>query len=142
MSVPVPSGPFARPIRVIGDHLGTSGTQFDFTRFDQGRIVKRIGVHYNPSTCLRGISISYENGDTRTTGALQNSYNEITLEPGETIRRASLWGNGRGTRTGRIWLETDRGRTLAETPPVRTSFLSTLARGSSRASSGAPTRIS
>ena len=112
MSIPYPTGPFVRPWRIIGDHLGTNGTGFSLSQFDQGRIVKRIGVHYNPRTCLRGIAISYENGDRDFTGTAQNNYAEITLQPGETITRASLWGNGVGTRTGRIWFETDRGRTF------------------------------
>ena len=105
------SNPYS-PVRSIGDTTGNNGTQFDLRRFEQGRIVKRIGVHYDPRTCLRGISISYENGERATTGTLQGSYNEITLNPGETITRASLWGNGVGTRTGRIRFETDGGRTF------------------------------
>lgn len=112
MSIPFPTGPFVRPFRIIGDHLGTNGTGFSLCRFDQGRIVKRIGVHYNPRTCLRGISIYYENGDHEFTGTAQNNYDEIILQPGEKITRASLWGNGVGTRTGRIRFETDRGRTF------------------------------
>ena len=105
------SNPYV-PLHLIGDSTGNNGTEFDLRRFSQGRIVKRIGVHFDPKTCLRGISISYENGEQATTGTLQGSYSEITLEPGETIRRASLWGNGVGTRTGRIWFETDGGRTF------------------------------
>lgn len=110
MSIPYPTGPFVRPFHMVGDHLGNNGTGFSLCRFDQGRIVKRIGVHYNPRTCLRGISISYENGDRESTGTAQNNYEEITLQPGEKIARASLWGNGVGTRTGRIWFQTDRDR--------------------------------
>ena len=110
MAVPVPAGPFVPPHQ-IGEHQGNSGTRFTLNRFSSGHIVKRIGVHFS-TTNLRGLNISYSDGTRQTTGALQGSYAEITLQPAEVVTRASIWGEGQGRRTGRIWLETSRGQTL------------------------------
>lgn len=75
-----------------------------------GKVVKKLGVHYDGGWCLKGIQVTYnDNTVSARAGTANNSYKEITLAPGERITSASLWGNGIGTRTGRIRFETDKG---------------------------------
>lgn len=79
--------------------------------FDRsGKVVKKLGVHYN-SSCLKGLRVTYNDGTvSETVGRAENSYKEIVLAPGERVISASLWGNGVGTRTGRIRFRTDKGQ--------------------------------
>lgn len=110
--IPTLVGPYVVPQHFIGDHQGSNGTGFAMGRFSNGHVVKRIGVHYNPSTHLRGISITYSDDHRESTGTAAGNYAEIILRPGEKIVAASLWGNGVGTRTGRIRFETDQNRSF------------------------------
>ena len=82
-------------------------------QFDpDGKVVKKVGVHYDSSWCLRGLRITYNDDTVSRVGSAQDSYKEILLAPGEKITSASLWGNGVGTRTGRIRFVTNRGQIL------------------------------
>ncbi len=75
-------------------------------------MVKTIRVHYN-SKHLRGLCVIYHDGtQSPQIGRGAENAGEITLEPDEIITQASLWGNGIGTRTGRIRIRTNRGNTL------------------------------
>lgn len=78
-----------------------------------GKVVRKLGVHYNSGWCLQSLQVTYnDNTVSERVGAARESYKEITLAPGERITSASLWGNGIGTRTGRIRFETDKGHTF------------------------------
>lgn len=105
---PYPSNPWFTRGYAIG---GGGGEGFVIQEFDRsGKVVKKLGVHYD-SWCLKALRVTY-NDDTvsETVGGARDSYKEIILAPGERVTSASLWGNGIGTRTGRIRFETDKGQ--------------------------------
>lgn len=105
---PFPNGPWVPP-HWIG---GSGGEPFIVFEGSQGKVVRTIRVHYN-SNHLRGLRVTYHDGTQSTqVGWAANSFDEITLQPGEIITEASLWGNAIGTRTGRIRIGTNRGNTL------------------------------
>ena len=105
---PFPTGPFVRGYAIGGG----GGFGFQIHQISQGKLVRTVGIHYN-NQYLRGIRLTYTDG-TRSplVGSAVQNYEELTLQPGETIVRASLWGNGIGTRTGRIDFTTSRGNRL------------------------------
>ena len=103
-----PSGPYVRGYAIGGG----GGSTFIQCEAGRGVLVKKIGVYYN-SSCLQAIQVTYTDGTKATTaGKVNGSYGELIFEPGETAIRASLWGNGVGTRTGRILIKTTKGQTL------------------------------
>ena len=106
---PFPGGGWYVPGYAIG---GGGGSGFIICEFDASKVVRKVGVNYS-SKYLRGIRVNY-NDDTRSVqiGSASDSYKEITLQPAERITSASLWGNGVGTRCGRIRFSTDKGQTL------------------------------
>lgn len=105
---PFPTGPFVRG-HAVG---GGGGGGFQATEIFRGRLVRTVGIHYN-SNNLRGLRLTYTDGSqSRQFGRALDRYDEITFQPGETIVRASLWGNGRGTLTGRIRFTTSRQQTF------------------------------
>ena len=107
---PYPGSPYFTEPHAIG---GGGGEGFVIQEFDRsGKVVKKLGVHYN-SSCLKGLRVTYNDGTvSETVGSAYDSYKEIVLAPGERVTSASLWGNGIGTRTGRIRFETDKGQSF------------------------------
>ena len=98
------------PRHIIGG--STSGGPFEIFGGNSGRFVRTIRVHYNRDN-LFGISVTWTDGtNSPQIGRAQHSLRSITFSEGETVVRASLWGNGRGTRSGRIFLQTSRGQIL------------------------------
>ncbi|TBU37875.1 hypothetical protein BD309DRAFT_875559 [Dichomitus squalens] len=75
-------------------------------------VVKGLDVWYN-SGVLRGIQVTFSD-DSRTSvfGQPSDSHASITFVPGERITELTLWGNGVGTRTGRIRLTTSASQTF------------------------------
>ncbi|TBU28212.1 hypothetical protein BD309DRAFT_869954 [Dichomitus squalens] len=75
-------------------------------------IVKGLEVWYN-SNFLLGVQVTFSD-DSRTSvfGQPSDSHASITFVPGERITELTLWGNGQGTRTGRIRLTTSAGQTF------------------------------
>lgn len=101
---PFPTGPFV-PGTAVG---GGGGTGFQATAIFQGNMVRTVGVYFNQEG-VRGLRLTYTDASKSATfGSADQSYSELTFEKGETIVSASLWGNGRGTRTGRIRFTTNR----------------------------------
>ena len=103
-----PDGPY-----VAGNAVGGGGGHtFIQCEADRGVLVKKIGVYYD-SSWLQAIEVTYTDGTkAATAGKPSGSYAELIFEPGETVISASLWGNGVGTRTGRIRIKTKKGQTL------------------------------
>ena len=109
MSFLWPPGPW-----VAGHFIGGNNTGRPFLAFkgDQGNWVRTIRVHYN-STRLRGIRLTFQDGtESQQIGSATDSSKLLSLSTGERLRSASLWGNGIGTRTGRIRIETTGGQIL------------------------------
>lgn len=108
--LPWPQGSYyARP-HFIGGCGGTPFTRCEFAPGD--KVVRRLGVHWN-SQCLLALRITWSDGTkAEVVGRPGGNYKEIRLDPRERILTATLWGNGIGTRTGRIQFTTDRDQTL------------------------------
>lgn len=80
-----------------------------------GTFVKKIRVYKNKvasTKSLRGIDVTFTDDENEKAGALNEDGIDFFFEPGEKVKAMTLWGNGKGTRTGRIWLETSKGRTF------------------------------
>lgn len=108
MAYDVPSGPWA-PTHGIG---GWGGDKFLAFKGNDGVLVKTLSVTYN-SKHLRGLRLTYnDNTRSQQIGGSNDTSGSITFAPGEVITQASLWGNGIGTRTGRIRFTTDKGQTF------------------------------
>lgn len=100
--------------RVGGSH---GGTEFDYKWHGHGKpnfTIARIGVWLGEK-CLYGIEVetsvgAFGRGEFETCtshyGRKVGEYREISFH-NEIITHLSLWGNGVGTRCGRIWLKTN-----------------------------------
>jgi len=101
-----PQGPFQPIHRIGGQYSGTPFATCKWVQGSQAAVVKGLRVWYN-SSYLRGIQVTYSD-DSRSPvyGKADDSSKSITLAPGERITSLTLWGNGVGTRTGRISLTT------------------------------------
>jgi len=106
---PYPDGPFTGEY-VIGGWGGTNFMTCGWLENVSALVVKSIDVWYNDAT-LRGIQVSYAD-DSRSPifGSAADQFKSITLQPGELVTSLTLWGNGVGTRCGRILLTTNGGQ--------------------------------
>ena len=79
-----------------------------------GALVKTIGAwkHADGIQSLTGIHFDYTDGTHAEAGGKTGTYQEFTFLPGEYVSKMSLWGNGVGTRTGRIQFSTNRNNTF------------------------------
>jgi hypothetical protein len=98
----------------IPRHLIGGPTGVPFTIVGQaGTVVTKIRVHRANKDAdtqfLRGIKIYYSDGTSASAGRLDDEYNEFEFQGDERITSMTLWGNGIGTRTGRIRFNTDKG---------------------------------
>ncbi|EMD32057.1 hypothetical protein CERSUDRAFT_126974 [Gelatoporia subvermispora B] len=108
---PYPSGPFTGEF-VVGGFGGLPFQACKWVMNQSGLVVKGLDVWYNSSE-LRGIQVTFSD-DSRSNvfGTPSNTHASVTFVPGERITSLTLWGNGHGTRTGRIRLTTSAGQTL------------------------------
>lgn len=111
-AVVTPPGPWA-PINRIGGQSG--GQPFVACKWVQGThglVVRGLDVWWH-SDYLRGVQVTYSD-DSRSSvfGTAGDSHSSIVFAPGELVTALTLWGNGIGTRTGRIRLTTNKGQTL------------------------------
>jgi hypothetical protein len=103
-----PSGPYS-PGFFVG---GNGGSPFETCGGTDGRVVTKLGVWKN-SSCLQGIQLTYNDGSQSPVyGSVKDDYAQIIFQPGERVVELTLWGNGIGTRTGRIKLTTSGGQTF------------------------------
>src|SRR5262245_52501423 len=82
---------------------GNGGHPFTLVA-ETGTVVEKIRVYRKNEgrRFLRGIRVFYSDGAEAFTGQEQDEYSEFSFEDGERITSMTLWGNGIGTRTGRI----------------------------------------
>ena len=107
-----PSGPFTGEF-VVGGFGGSPYQACKWVMNESALVVKGLDVWYNSNT-LRGIQVTFSD-DSRTSvfGSPTDSHGSIVFAPGERITSLTLWGNGKGTRTGRILLTTSAGQVQA-----------------------------
>jgi len=110
---PYPQGPFARKF-AIG---GAGGKNFlAISRSENGEptgaVVKRLMI-WKTKNALVGIRVWYTNGDfSPVIGSEKGDSEDITFTPGEQVNSLTLWGNGVGTRAGRVFFTTDKNNTF------------------------------
>ncbi|XP_030222949.1 aerolysin-like protein [Gadus morhua] len=94
----------ATTLYIIG---GQGGSPFTFTGRDNGATLKKIRVAVGGSQ-IKAVRAELTDGRVQTFGNAV-TFNEFTFEPGESITKLSLWGNGAGTRLGGIKFWTSSG---------------------------------
>ncbi|OCH83777.1 hypothetical protein OBBRIDRAFT_495873 [Obba rivulosa] len=108
---PYPDGPFTGEF-VVGGFGGWPFQTCKWVTNQSALIVKALDVWYNTST-LRGIQVTFsDNSRSPVFGNPSDSHGSVTFSPGEVITSLTLWGNGVGSRTGRIRLTTNGGQTF------------------------------
>ncbi|XP_030222191.1 aerolysin-like protein [Gadus morhua] len=95
----------ATTLEIIG---GGGGTEFTFNGLENGATLKKIGVAVG-GWQIKAVRAELTDGRVQTFGQGHN-FSEFTFEPGESITKLSLWGNGNGTRLGGIkfWTSSER----------------------------------
>ncbi|KAI0410243.1 hypothetical protein F5X98DRAFT_382033 [Xylaria grammica] len=93
------------PNTLIGGRGGSKS--FYETKFQTGIMLRRVEVWYD-SSCLRGLRFTWADGTFKMYASSKGNWKQITFAPGELCRELVLWGNGIGTRTGRIRIVTDK----------------------------------
>lgn len=110
MSIPYPQNEPFTGLFGVGGGGGSPWAEYKWKTNDNGLIVKRLDVWWNDS-CLQGIQVTYsDNSRSKQYGSFNNNHDALDLAPGERITNMSLWGNGKGTRCGRIRIITDGGK--------------------------------
>lgn len=98
------SGISFAPIWTIG---GNKGSSFQFCKIASGAIPVKFETWSDTGSYMRGIRITYSDGSTDQTGSINTgTYAGMTLSPGETVTKLVMYGNGIGTRFGRIEITT------------------------------------
>lgn len=88
---------------------GAGGRPFEISGVAQGKVVEKIGAWAGPWQ-IKAIRVWLTDAPPVTVGEPSGAYREIAFEPGERVKRVSLWSNDAGTRLGWIELTTERGR--------------------------------
>ncbi|KAL8788681.1 MAG: hypothetical protein Q9195_007182 [Heterodermia aff. obscurata] len=112
MSLPAyPDGPFTVKTLVGGGGGGDFST-CEWVTNGKASVVKKLQVWWN-SSYLKAIQVTYsDNSVSRVFGEATELTQTIILAPGEVVTSFVMWGNGIGTRTGRIRLVTNLGQVL------------------------------
>ncbi|KAI0441526.1 hypothetical protein F4803DRAFT_522943 [Xylaria telfairii] len=85
---------------------GRGGYEFNSYKFQSGILLKRFGAWSNGDG-IQGIRLSWTDGTSDEYGSRRGDWHEITFQGGERCRELVLWGNGIGTRCGRIKIVTE-----------------------------------
>ncbi|KXJ88100.1 hypothetical protein Micbo1qcDRAFT_207375 [Microdochium bolleyi] len=90
-------------------HIGGQGGAKFWTIGAEGVTVDRIRVYKKDS--LVGIKTWFSDGGVSLVGSEDYTSHEYTFDSAknEVITKMTLWGNGKGTRTGRLYFETSTG---------------------------------
>ncbi|KAK4169629.1 hypothetical protein QBC43DRAFT_329224 [Cladorrhinum sp. PSN259] len=90
---------------------GDTGSPFSIVA-EQGAMVKtlRIWRESEGRQFIRGIDLTFTDNKKASTGKQEKQPKEFTFEADEVITQMSLWGDGIGTKTGRIFFKTNKGR--------------------------------
>ncbi|KAJ7222413.1 Jacalin-like lectin domain-containing protein [Mycena pura] len=100
----IPSGPWGF-IHLVG---GRGGEPFSTT----AATVKALDVWYS-SSCLHGLQVTYSDASRSSIyGSTDDLHGRFDFQPGELLTSMTLWGNGLGTRTGRIRFTTNKSRSF------------------------------
>lgn len=108
-STSYPSGPFT-PEYCVG---GLGGYQFatcGWVTNLKALVVQKLQVWWDKRQ-IKAIQVTY--ADTSVSplfGTMSESTASITIAPGERITSFVLWGDGRGSRTGRVRITTNQGQ--------------------------------
>ncbi|KAH8809458.1 hypothetical protein F5884DRAFT_883679 [Xylogone sp. PMI_703] len=92
--------------KVIGGH---GGTAFYYERVGSGAVVKEITV-WKDDGALRAIRVVLSDTSVKEAGKTVGESKTFAFKQGEKCAQLSLWGNGIGTRCGRIRIYTTEGR--------------------------------
>lgn len=97
---------YCAPLRIIG---GDGGDPFDYNLVMKGGALKEISAWVDGSV-VRQIYLLFSDGTSFTQGTASDDPDQTySFAQGETISALSLWGNGVGTRLGRIRFTTSSG---------------------------------
>ncbi|KAL8758690.1 MAG: hypothetical protein Q9184_003847 [Pyrenodesmia sp. 2 TL-2023] len=88
---------------------GAGGGNFCESRIgSSGEVISSLEV-WSDGTGIRGILFTYSRGQAMMHGIKFGDTNKaIKFDPGEKVRAATLWGNGKGQHLGHIYLKTDK----------------------------------
>ena len=113
---PYPSGPFSSEFAIGGaggsNFISTSQYKENGVWKLTGNVVQKLGVWTN-GKALKAISVTYTDGNSAMFGKKGGDYKEFIFATGEAINSLQLWGNGQGTRTGRVEFTTNKQRSFA-----------------------------
>lgn len=110
---PYPDGPFARKF-AIG---GAGGSNFLALPKDKsgelsGAVVKKLSL-WKTKDALVGIRVWYSDGTfSALFGREKGTETSFTFIPGEQVTSLTIWGNGIGTRAGRLFFTTNKDKTF------------------------------
>ncbi|KAH7021355.1 uncharacterized protein B0I36DRAFT_334332 [Microdochium trichocladiopsis] len=78
---------------------------------EEGQVVSKLRVYKSTKDdiYLRGIKLFYTDNTEKVIGSELGDWDEHAFEAGEVVKSMSLWGDGKGKRTGRIKFTTDKG---------------------------------
>ncbi|OCK84546.1 hypothetical protein K432DRAFT_422506 [Lepidopterella palustris CBS 459.81] len=104
---PFPPGPWASIQEVGGD----GGSAWQESKWDSGLVVMAIQV-WDDGSRLRGIQLTYTDGSTSVVYGEPSGGNDRTLTldvgGGELVTSLTLWGDGVGSRAGRVLIQTNK----------------------------------
>ncbi|KAK4223792.1 hypothetical protein QBC38DRAFT_516188 [Podospora fimiseda] len=104
------SGDIIQPNTPVG---GNTGTAFSLVA-EEGIILKTLRFWRDEEDTgrpfIRGLEVTFTDEKKGAAGKPTKTPKEFTFEPDEVITQMSMWGNGIGTKTGRIYFKTSKGR--------------------------------
>ncbi|TGO22049.1 hypothetical protein BPAE_0184g00010 [Botrytis paeoniae] len=111
--VPMYNDPWLESNGLVG---GNHNSDYDAIYFDdqwasKGIMVKTIDV-WHDTHCLKGIRVRFTDENSKMYGNNDGENRSFTFARGELCTSFRIWGNGVGTRTGKIRIETDKGRSF------------------------------
>jgi Jacalin-like lectin domain len=88
---------------------GSGGNPFEIVGQTESNVTK-LRIYKNPSgkTSLQGIHVTFSDGQEGTAGKTSGPSQDHIFESGEKITAMTLWGDGVGSRTGRIQFTTNK----------------------------------
>lgn len=89
---------------------GDGGHPFTECKADKGILIKKLGIWFD-RYAFQGLQVTYAD-DTQSAihGRSKDTYKEVGFIPGGPVTKSSTWGDGNGTRAGRVLFETKCGR--------------------------------
>ncbi|KAL4900751.1 hypothetical protein BDW74DRAFT_182581 [Aspergillus multicolor] len=99
---------FIMPNGLIGNNgsLDSDARYFENQYIEDGVFITIIEA-WRDSHCLKGLQVTFSNGASKMYGRQYADYSAKYMQAGEVCRRLVLWGNGNGTRTGKLRIETN-----------------------------------